>query len=93
MLGVGAGLLWVAQGSLLTACTTDANRGRWSGIFWASFMGGNAAGNISSSALIDCLGGDKSAVSTMFVVMAAIAALSSLSFALLVKNGHPVRTL
>ena len=33
LLGLAAGLLWVAQGSLLTASTTSENRGRWSGVF------------------------------------------------------------
>ena len=85
VLGLGAGLLWVAQGSLLTACTTEANRGRWSGIFWAAFMGGNAAGNLTSAAIVR-----HSSVSTMFFVLAGFAVLSSASFLLLVR---PRRTL
>ena len=85
LLGFGAGLLWVAQGSLLTACTTEADRGRWSGLFWASFMGGNAAGNFSSSALVR-----ETSVSTMFIVLSAVAALSSVSFMLLVRPRRTV---
>ena len=84
VLGLGAGLLWVAQGSVLTACTTPANRGRWSGVFWASFMAGNAVGNFSSSAIVA-----HTSVSTMFVVLSGVAALSSLSFFVLVRPRRP----
>ena len=86
VLGCGAGLLWVAQGSLLTACTTEANRGRWSGVFWAAFMAGNAAGNFSSAALVRA-----TSVSTMFVVLSGVAALSSVCFAALVRPRRTVR--
>ena len=80
-LGAGAGLLWVSQGSLLTASTNHANRGRWTGAFWASFMAGNAAGNLGASALVTAT----SSTSTMFFGLAAVGALSTMSFAIVVR--------
>lgn len=80
ILGCAAGLLWVAQGSLLTACTTASNRGRWSGTFWAMFMAGNAVGNLSAAAIVSA-----TSVSTMFLVLAGVCVLSSLLFLLLVR--------
>ena len=89
LLGLAAGLLWVAQGSLLTASTTSENRGRWSGVFWASFMGGNAAGNLSAAALF----GGKVSVPLMFLLQTAVCVLSSLCFLLLVRPRRRLLTL
>lgn len=80
LLGCAAALLWVAEGSLLTASTTAANRGRWSGIFWATFMAGNAAGNLSAALVIDA-----TSVAMLFRVMGAVGALGSVCFAVLVR--------
>lgn len=51
VLGIGAALLWVAQGSVLTASSSHAHRERDAGIFWAGYMGGNAVGNLSAYAI------------------------------------------
>ena len=83
LLGVGAGILWVSQGSLLNASCTEANRGRWSGIFWACFMSGNACGNFVTALLIRYVAGVSN--STVFLILAAVAALSSVLFAVLVR--------
>jgi len=83
LIGLGAGILWVAQGSLLTACCSETDRGRWSGIFWASFMGGNAAGNFATAALEST---DAVSNSALFLVLAAVAACSSFCFAVLTQK-------
>ena len=80
ILGCAAGLLWVAQGSLLTASTTAANRGRWSGTFWATYMAGNSVGNFSAAAIVGA-----TSVSTMFLVLAGVCVLSSGLLAVLVR--------
>ena len=80
ILGCAAGLLWVAQGSLLTASTTASNRGRWSGTFWAMFMAGNSLGNFSAAAIVGA-----TSVSTMFLVLAGVCLLSSMLLVLLVR--------
>ncbi len=36
--GVGAGILWVAQGKFVGECANDTNKGFFFGYFWAFFM-------------------------------------------------------
>lgn len=38
ILGAGAGLLWVSQGSYISECANDANKGFFNSFFWAMFM-------------------------------------------------------
>jgi hypothetical protein len=80
VLGMAAALLWVAEGSLLTASTNEANRGRWSGIFWSIYMAGNACGNFSATVLVRA-----TSVSTMFLALAGVGSASTLSFVLFVR--------
>ncbi|KLO11265.1 MFS general substrate transporter [Schizopora paradoxa] len=44
ILGVCAGLLWTAQGSLMLAYPTEGQKGRFIGIFWAIFNLGGVMG-------------------------------------------------
>lgn len=80
VLGVGAGMLWVAQGSLLTASCTEENRGLWAGRFWGSFMAGNGIGNFSASLIEAAV-----PLSTLFLILAAVTGLSTVFFAALVR--------
>ena len=80
VLGGGAGLLWVSQGSLLTASTTPSNRGRWSGLFWSSFMSGNAAGNFATAFVLH-----KISISNVFLIFAGLTLVSSCLFWALVR--------
>jgi len=48
VLGIGAALLWVAQGSVLTAVSSPSHRERDAGVFWVGYMGGSAVGNIAA---------------------------------------------
>ena len=44
ILGVCAGLLWTAQGSLMLAYPTESEKGRFVGIFWSIFNLGAVVG-------------------------------------------------
>jgi hypothetical protein len=44
VLGICAGLLWTAQGSLMLAYPTEAQKGRFIAIFWAIFNLGGVVG-------------------------------------------------
>ncbi|KIY72089.1 MFS general substrate transporter [Cylindrobasidium torrendii FP15055 ss-10] len=44
ILGVSAGLLWTAQGSLMMAYPTEADKGKYIAIFWAIFNIGGVVG-------------------------------------------------
>lgn len=46
ILGLCAAVLWTAQGAFITANTTTANRGAYSGIFWALLQNSLLIGNL-----------------------------------------------
>ena len=47
-LGISAGLLWTAQGSLMLAYPTESQKGRFIGIFWSIFnLGGVVGASVS----------------------------------------------
>ncbi|KJE89418.1 hypothetical protein CAOG_00889 [Capsaspora owczarzaki ATCC 30864] len=46
IIGFGAGILWVAEGSYLTKNSLDSERGRNSGMFWGIFQLCNVLGNL-----------------------------------------------
>ncbi|KAK2459749.1 hypothetical protein APHAL10511_008181 [Amanita phalloides] len=48
ILGICAGLLWTAQGSLMLAYPTEAQKGRFISIFWAIFNLGGVVGSAVS---------------------------------------------
>lgn len=48
ILGICAGLLWTAQGSLMLAYPTEGQKGKFIGIFWAIFnLGGVVGASVS----------------------------------------------
>merc|ERR1711871_1722851 len=48
VIGFGAAILWVAQGSYLTKQGDDTNRGRLAGTFWGIFQISGILGNFGS---------------------------------------------
>jgi hypothetical protein len=44
ILGICAGLLWTAQGSLMLSYPTETQKGRFIGIFWSIFNLGSVVG-------------------------------------------------
>lgn len=48
LLGIAAAVIWTAQGNFLTMNTTDMNRGKYSGIFWALLQSSSLIGNLLS---------------------------------------------
>lgn len=48
ILGICAGLLWTAQGSLMLSYPTEQQKGRFIGIFWTIFnLGGVVGASVS----------------------------------------------
>jgi hypothetical protein len=45
ILGICAGLLWTAQGSLMLAYPTEAQKGQYIGVFWSIFNLGGVVGS------------------------------------------------
>lgn len=46
VVGVCAGLLWTAQGSLMLAYPTESQKGRFIGLFWSIFNLGGVVGQL-----------------------------------------------
>jgi sugar phosphate permease len=44
ILGICAGLLWTAQGSLMMSYPTESEKGKFIGVFWAIFNLGGVVG-------------------------------------------------
>jgi hypothetical protein len=72
ILGFGAALLWVAQGSFLTACSLEENRGRYAGIFWMGFQMSGIAGPLASYFILTRFNEDKSKGNLVMYVVFAI---------------------
>ena len=75
LLGFGAAILWVGQGSALTRWSTDETRGKYAGIFWGGFQVSAVVGPLTSfMVLSDAPDNDK--VTDLFVVFAAVSVLA-----------------
>ncbi|KAG0327577.1 hypothetical protein BG004_002753 [Podila humilis] len=46
ILGMGAGMLWTAQGAMMMAYPREAEKGKFIGIFWAVFNSGGVVGSL-----------------------------------------------
>ncbi len=51
ILGISAGLLWIAQGSLVLSYPTEIQKGRFISIFWTIFNLGAVIGSAVSLAI------------------------------------------
>ncbi|KAF9352651.1 hypothetical protein BGX26_009571 [Mortierella sp. AD094] len=51
LLGIGAGLLWTAQGAIMMAYPREQDKGKFIGIFWAVFNSGAVIGSFVSLAI------------------------------------------
>jgi MFS transporter, NAG-T family, sugar:H+ symporter len=71
LVGVGAALLWTAQGQFLTRCAGAGDRGTKPGVFWALFQASGLLGNGVATALVDAGLGFR----FLFMVLAGFAVL------------------
>jgi Ion channel regulatory protein UNC-93 len=51
--GVGAALLWVAQGKYISECSTEETKGFYFGMFWAFYMASQVFGNLIASLIFE----------------------------------------
>ncbi|KAG0024721.1 hypothetical protein BGZ81_007614 [Podila clonocystis] len=84
ILGIGAGMLWTAQGAIMMAYPRENDKGKFIGIFWAIFNSGGVVGSIIAFVLnkdaikVENLG-DPTYIA--FMVIMSIGALIALSLA------------
>lgn len=94
VLGIGAGLLWTAQGVITLAYATEEEKGTYVGVFWVIFNVGGCLGGLLTFALNfdedDSTGGVNDATYFAFIAIMLVGALSSL--VLIVPVDHVLRS-
>lgn len=89
LLGVGAGLLWTAQGALMLAYPTEERKGTYISIFWFTFnMGGLFGGLLTFGINLHNESGNVSAGT--YFTFCAIMALGALLALVLLQNPRDV---
>lgn len=81
--GVGAALLWVAQGEYFSLCMTEESKGFYFGFFWSIYQSSQIFGNLFGAVLLKAL----SDMVGFFIIMSIIALLASISF-LFIRKPH-----
>ncbi|KAF9103558.1 hypothetical protein BGX29_003213 [Mortierella sp. GBA35] len=82
LLGVGAGILWTAQGAIMMAYPREHDKGKYIGYFWAIFNAGAVLGSVIAFAInnkvvvAQSLGDSTYIVFTSLMVIGALIALS-----------------
>eukprot|EP01135_Chromosphaera_perkinsii_P003716 Nk52_evm34s252 gene=Nk52_evmTU34s252 len=87
--GVGAALLWTAQGRLILQYSTDKNRGFNFSVFWGLFQSSSIIGGILTWTYFASMGDDKGS-SILYIVFLAMVVLGGLVL-LLLKAPHLIR--
>ncbi|TNY24054.1 major facilitator superfamily domain-containing protein [Rhodotorula diobovata] len=91
LLGVSAGLLWTAQGSLVLSYATEAQKGRLFGLFWFIFHMGATLGSAIEVGLT-WQSTDNTVGNAVYAAFLAIAAVGALIPFLLVDPATMVRS-
>jgi len=86
ILGISAGLLWIAQGSLVLSYPTEIQKGRFISIFWTIFNLGAVIGSAVSLAI-----NYKSSVSVLYQILYTTPVLTSMAGKLGYSMFHPDR--
>ncbi|KAF9100237.1 hypothetical protein BGX27_000455, partial [Mortierella sp. AM989] len=84
ILGVGAGMLWTAQGAIMMAYPREQDKGKFIGIFWAIFNMGAVLGSVISFAINYHVTEAKSlgdATYAVFIAIMGVGTLIALSLA------------
>ena len=80
ILGVCAALLWTAQGSLMMSYPTEAQKGKFIGIFWAIFQFGSFIGSVIALAINIRSGGLSAVATSTYIVRLAPFSLDLILF-------------
>eukprot|EP00301_Raphidiophrys_heterophryoidea_P027842 c9848_g1_i3.p1 GENE.c9848_g1_i3~~c9848_g1_i3.p1 ORF type:complete len:383 (-),score=34.93 c9848_g1_i3:229-1377(-) len=81
ILGVGAAIMWVAEGVFLTRCSTKNTLGRNSGIFWGFFQACQIFGNLSAYFVF----GHVPSTDYLFVIFLGLSAIGVITLLFLQK--------
>ena len=76
--GLGAAIIWVAEGSYVASCATQKTRGFFYGFFWMVYMSSQVVGSLGGALLLD----NQKSQTAFYSLMSVMAFLASLAFAL-----------
>jgi hypothetical protein len=76
--GLGAGVLWVGQGKYMSECSSNANKGLYTSIFWVFFNMSQVIGNLMGAFVIT-----KVPLSTMYFILTVLIFMAGFLFLLL----------
>lgn len=74
--GIGAALIWVANGNYISECATPKTKGFFYGFFWIVYMMSQVVGTLIGAIILESGKGQ----TFFYVSLAVLAALASLSF-------------
>ena len=74
--GVGASILWTAQGKYISECATNKNKGRLNSYFWVFYMSSQIIGNLVGSIVLHINFSEQ----FLFLIFGALSIIGSLTF-------------
>ena len=74
--GLGASVLWVAQGEYFSKCATEESKGFYFGLFWSIYQGSQILGSFFGGLIF----GQNYSKTLFFIIMSSIALLATISF-------------
>jgi MFS family permease len=75
--GLGASVLWVAQGEYFSKCATEKSKGFYFGLFWSMYQGSQIFGSFFGGLIF----GENYSKTAFFIIMSIIALLATVSMA------------
>jgi MFS family permease len=75
LLGMGAAVLWTAQGAFITSLARDQERGKYVGIFWGIFSASGIVGNLAVFLVLKYSSIDPLYLMVGFTVLAVVGAI------------------
>ena len=72
--GLGASVLWVAQGEYFSKCATESTKGFYFGLFWSWYQGSQILGSFFGGLIF----GENYSKTIFFVIMSAIALFATI---------------
>jgi predicted MFS family arabinose efflux permease len=75
--GIGASLIWVAQGEYFSKCATEQTKGFYFGLFWSIYQGSQIFGSYFGGLIFS----ENYSKTKFFIIMSIIALLATISMA------------
>ena len=74
--GIGASIIWVAEGSYVASCAIHKTRGFFYGFFWMVYMSSQVVGSLLGAVLLS----NEKSQTAFYCILSVLALLASLAF-------------